>query len=93
MDKTGTQLEPKVVIAIVSNYSIVQEDGSRSAYQTTGTGQAVIFQDGTAQEVTWEKPSQDSALKFKDTAGVEVKLNRGQTWITALGTRNKLTWQ
>ncbi len=93
LDKTGTQLEPKVVIAIVSNYSIVQEDGSRSAYQTTGTGQAVIFQDGTAQEVTWEKPSQDSALKFKDTAGVEVKLNRGQTWITALGTRNKLTWQ
>lgn len=93
LDKSGIRIEPKVVIAMINNYSIVQEDGSRSAYQTTGTGQAVIFQDGTAQEVTWEKPTQDSPLKFKDTTGTEIKLNRGQTWITALATRTKLTWQ
>ena len=93
LDKSGVQLEPKVVVAIVANYSIVQEDGSRSAYQTTGSGEAVVFQDGTATAATWQKADQASQLKLIDSTGTEIKLNRGQTWITALGTRNKLTYQ
>lgn len=93
LDKSGVQLEPKVVVALISNYSIVQEDGSRSAYQTTGSGEAVIFQDGTTQEALWEKADQASPLKLKDRAGAELKLNRGQTWLTILGSRTKLTWQ
>ncbi len=92
LDKSGVQLEPKVVVAIISNYSIVQEDGSRSAYQTSGSGEAVIFQNGTATSATWQKPDQSSQLKFTDSLGSEIKLNRGQTWITALGSRAKLTW-
>ncbi len=93
LDKAGKQIEPKVVIAMISSYSIVQEDGSRSAYKTTGSGEAVIFQDGTATPVTWYKPTQSEQITFKDSSGSEVKLNRGQTWTTVLGDRSKLNYQ
>lgn len=93
LDKSGTQLEPKVVVALISPHSIINEaDGARYTYQTIGSGEAVIFQDGTATPVTWSKPDQKSQILLKDANGVEVKLNRGQTWFTALGTRNKLVY-
>jgi hypothetical protein len=92
LDKSGAQIEPKVVIALVSPHNIVQEDGSRYSYKTIGTGTAVIFQDGNAQEVTWQKKDQASQLKFIDASGAEVKLNRGQTWITAIGDASKLSY-
>jgi len=93
LDKSGEQLEPKVVIALVSSYSIVQEDGSRSAYRTTGSGEAVVFQDGTATPATWTKTGQKSQLKLTNSAGEEIKLNRGQTWFTILGSRDKLSYK
>jgi hypothetical protein len=92
LDKSGAQIEPKVVIALISPHSIVQEDGARYSYKTFGSGAAVIFQDGKAQEVTWQKTDQTSQLKFTDSSGAEVKLNRGQTWITALGDISKLSY-
>lgn len=93
LDKSGTQIEPKVIIAIVTNYSIVQEDGSRSAYKTIGSGEAVVFQDGVAQNITWSKPTNESPLSLKDADGKEVELNRGQTWITFLNSSRKIAWR
>lgn len=93
LDKSGKQIEPKVVVAIISSYSIVQEDGSRSAYKTTGAGEAVVFQDGTATPATWTKSDQASQIKLTDSAGSEIKLNRGQTWFTVLGSKDKLSYK
>ncbi len=93
LDKSGAQIKPKVVIALISKYSIVQEDGSRSAYQTVGSGEAIIFQDGLATPATWTKSDQKSQIKLTDVGGTEIKLNRGQTWFTILGSRDKASWQ
>lgn len=93
LDKSGKQLEPKVVIALISSYSIVQEDGSRSAYKTSGTGEAIVFQDGTATPATWKKTDQKAQIELTDSSGSEIKLNRGQTWFTVLSSKDKLSYK
>lgn len=92
LDKSGTQLEPKVVVALIIPSKIVQEDGSRYSYSTVGSGEAVVFQDGIATPGTWTKSDQKSQIILKDVGGQEVKLNRGQTWFTILNTRDKLIY-
>lgn len=94
MDREGGQITPRVVIVIKSPMSLVQEDGWRQHYQTTGSGNAAIFQDGTVQEVTWHKADRAGQYRFTDAAGKEVPLARGQTWISIVpeGTGG-LSWQ
>ena len=92
LDKSGTQLEPKVVVAMIIPSKIVQEDGSRYSYDTIGSGEAVVFQDGIAIPGTWTKADQESQITLKDAGGQEIKLNRGQTWFTILSSRDKLIY-
>ncbi len=78
-----TVASPSVVIAM-----IVQEgrasDNYHESIKTTGSGKAYIFQNGEAIEGTWEKPSVDSQITFKDGGGNIIKLIPGQTWISAV---------
>lgn len=90
-EKSGKQLQPKVVIAMIVPYSI-HPDGVHSAYKTIGSGQAVVFQDGIMQEATWTKSAQNAMITFTDAGGRALALNPGQTWITALGDRSMLTY-
>ncbi len=80
---TNVQLNPKVVIALVMPYS-TGGDGYHSEYLTIGTGQAFIFQDGLITIGQWSKASNTSQLSFTDVNGLVIKLNPGQTWITAV---------
>ncbi|MBI3889672.1 DUF3048 domain-containing protein [Candidatus Saccharibacteria bacterium] len=93
-DRESGQIAPTVVVAMFVNMSRVMEDGYREQITTTGSGRAVIFQDGTALETTWHKASRTGQINFTDAAGKPVKLNRGQTWISAVpnGTGNA-TWK
>ena len=72
-------------------YSI-HADGIHSVYQTLGSGKAYIFQAGDVLEVTWHKADRNAQFTFTDGAGKEVKLNPGQTWLTAVGTSNAITY-
>lgn len=93
-DRESGQISPRVVIVMKVNESTVFEDGYRQAINTIGSGSATIFQDGTVQEVTWSKASRKDQIVFRDAAGVDVPLARGQTWITAVpaGTGG-VSWQ
>lgn len=85
MDREEGQITPGVVVAMKVNETTVLEDGYRESIGTIGSGQAVIFQNGTAQTVTWHKPTQASQITFTDTNGKDVPLNRtAQTWIAAV---------
>lgn len=88
-DGTTTQISPKVVIAITTPYSI-HRDGVHSQYNVLGSGSATIFQDGTAIAGTWHKETNTSPLTFKDTVGNLIKLNRGQAWVTAVASSDKV---
>jgi hypothetical protein len=76
------------------NQQRVLEDGWREQINAIGNGTAYIFQDGTAQEVTWSKASREGQITFADSDGKAVSLARGQTWITAVPNgQGNVTWQ
>ncbi len=79
--RTGSQIKPKVVIAMVSSFS---QNGIYSVYQTTGKGEVFIFQDGQVQKGTWKKKSAKDPITFIDAKNKPIKINAGQTWITLI---------
>jgi hypothetical protein len=91
--ETGQNAKPKVVIAMKIPTAIDLEDGYRESMTTTGSGTAYVFQDGTVSVGTWNKASQKDQLVFKNDHGDAIKLNRGQTWVTAIPTEENVTWQ
>lgn len=94
LDREDGQINPAVVIALKVGMTKIFEDGYRESIGTTGTGEAIIFQNGTAQTVTWHKADRATQLSFTDAAGKDVPLVRGQTWISAIpnGTGG-VSWQ
>lgn len=94
MDREAGQITPKVVIALKVNETTVLEDGYRESINAVGSGSAVIFQNGTAQSVTWHKATRASQLTFTDSKGKDVPLIRGQTWIAAIPNgKGSISWQ
>lgn len=84
IDREDGQITPSVVVAMRVDEKTVFEDGYRQSIDAVGSGQATIFQNGTAINVTWTKTSRTSQIKFTDAVGKDVPLVRGQTWISAV---------
>jgi len=94
LDREAGQISPRVVVVMKVNQVKVLEDGYREQIQAIGSGAATIFQDGNVQEVTWAKASKTAQITFKDAAGADVPLARGQTWLTAIPNGSgSVTWQ
>ena len=93
LDREAGQIQPSVVVALMVTMTREMEDGYREQITTTGSGQAYIFQDGTITEATWQRPSATAQIEFLDATGKPIHLNRGQTWITALPSTRKPSWQ
>ncbi len=87
-------VKPKVVIAVYApTQAGVQPNGKpKTDIDILGSGKGTIFQDGTAVDVTWNKTSSTARMTFKDASGNEVKLNRGQTWVSILPTDRPVTY-
>ncbi|MEI7689719.1 MAG: DUF3048 domain-containing protein [Candidatus Saccharibacteria bacterium] len=94
-DRELGQITPSVVIAMYVNESTIPvEEGYEESIGTINSGKAVIFQNGTAITGTWTKTSQKGQISFKDAAGIEIPLVRGQTWIAAVPNGDgAVTWQ
>lgn len=93
-DREKGTITPKVVIAMKVDEVTVLEDGYRESIKAVGSGQAIIFQNGTAQQVTWRKASRGKQITFTDTKGKIVPLVRGQTWIAAVPNgKGNISWQ
>jgi DUF3048 family protein len=89
-ERSAQQLSPKVVIGLAMPQG---KNGVYTTYNTIGSGQAFVFQDGVVIPGTWEKTSNTAQFVFKDGTGAEIKLNRGQTWITVVGSPDRVTYQ
>lgn len=93
-DREAGQISPRVVIVMKVQQQRIMEDGWREQINAIGSGTAYIFQDGTAQEVTWKKDAKDQQITFTNAKGEAVKLARGQTWITAVpADTGSASWQ
>jgi hypothetical protein len=88
-EKSGDQLAPKVVIALVMDYGYAS-DGQHSEYTTTGSGSMYVFQDGFVTQGTWKKSDSKSQFSFTDSGGAILKLNAGQTWFTVVDGTDKV---
>jgi hypothetical protein len=91
-NETKAQLSPKVVIALAMPYTLMA-DGYHSQYNTIGSGQMLVFQDGTVTPGTWSKGQPKDQFTFKDAAGKDIPLNPGQTWVTVLKDIGQATYQ
>ena len=88
-EKSGQQLAPKVVIALVMAQG---RNGVYTTYNTLGSGEAVIFQDGIAIRGTWHKAGNKEQFTFTDANG-PVKLNPGQTWLSVVGSSDRISYK
>lgn len=83
-DREKGQIAPSVVVALYVDMTTVLEDGYRESIVTSGSGRAVVFQNGSATECTWKKTDKSSPLTLLDASGKPLSLIRGQTWISAV---------
>lgn len=90
-ERSGEQIKPKVVIAILVPKSI-HPDGVHTIYGTTGSGKAYVFQDGAVFVGTWEKKDRKSEMVFLMTDGKPLELNKGNTWISAVELEGSITY-
>lgn len=91
---TGQQISAKNVIIAFMKESVANdgyEKGQHLLYQTVGSGKALLFQDGTVVEGTWQKPKADSKMILY-SGGSEVSLNRGKVFIEILPTGNEVEY-
>lgn len=88
-EKSGSQLAPKVVVALVMPQG---SSGKYTTYSTIGSGQMFVFQDGLMAQGTWRKDSNSSNFTFVNADGSVLALNPGQTWITAVGGTDRVKY-
>jgi hypothetical protein len=94
LDRENGQITPSVVIAMKVDEVTVLEDGYRQSIATVGSGEATIFQNGTAIKAIWIKSSINDQITFTDANRVIIPLVRGQTWITAVpNDGGDVTWK
>lgn len=92
-DLSGGQISPKSIVILKMNNGLAS-DRYHSIYENLGSGSGLVFQDGLATEIIWSKVNENSPLTLKNKDGTPIKLNRGQTWIVAVGnTTGSVTWQ
>ena len=61
-------------------------------YTVTGTGKALVFQNGEVVEGTWKKATALDREVFYDKTGSEIQMVRGQTWVEVVPAQNKITY-
>ena len=84
-DREAGQISSQVVVVLKMHMDTVMEDGWRENYHTSGTGDAVIFAQGQAHEVTWHKESMRKQMFFTTKSNNKpFELPRGKTWMTAV---------
>ncbi|MFA6296062.1 MAG: DUF3048 domain-containing protein [Patescibacteria group bacterium] len=79
-----SQIAPKNVVIQYVPKEQVMDDYGRLQLVVTGEGKVQVFRDGEMVEGAWKKNSRTDRTKFYDSTGSEIKLNRGQTWITVV---------
>lgn len=79
---SGKQIRvANVVVLITSVRPIPNDPLGRVSIRTSGTGNALVFQDGSEVHGHWSKAGRDAQVRLTDLSGVRVGLIPGSTWI------------
>lgn len=97
LDRTNEQIATQNVIVLYVNVlSTGRTDSSGSPvpdYDVVGSGEAIMFRDGRAFPVTWNRDSTADLFRFFDADGVELALAPGKTWIELVPTGRSVDWK
>jgi hypothetical protein len=85
MVEGGGQVSPTTVIVQFTPYEPTGEVDTTGAQvfeaKVVGTGEAVIFANGTSVRARWSKTAATSMTVFTDAAGAPISLPAGRTWV------------
>jgi len=90
--ETDEQLTAKAVVIQFAKEIGPVDDHMHLLYNTIGTGTGLLFEDGKAEKITWEKEDRTSRTKFISASGKEIQFTRGQLWIHMLPTGTAVTY-
>ena len=90
--ENNEQLLAKNVVIVYAKEEGPVDKESHMLYTVTGKGKAVVFQNGSVIEGTWEKATATDRLKFFDENGSEISFVRGQIWIEVLPAGNEISY-
>ncbi len=71
---------------------VVKDEEGRLEIRFVGQGRGVLFLDGKAVEITWEKQDLRDRTRFFFPDGREVKVNPGKIWIQVVSMQNQVLY-
>ncbi len=91
--ETKQQLTAKAVVVLFADETGPVDEQGNLLYDKIGTGNAIVFEDGTATKAVWKKPTLRSRTIFYDAStNKEIVFTRGQLWIEMLPTGTPVTY-
>lgn len=78
------QIEASNVVVFLTEEKGPINEKKHMIYDTTGTGDALIFRNGEVIEATWIKKDRESELEFTDSKGKDVEFVPGLIWISVV---------
>jgi len=86
------QIQAANVIVVLTTEKGPIDEKKHILYGTTGSGNALIFKNGQAEEATWTKKTRTDELDFVDSRGNQVPLARGLTWISVVSKGTEVSY-
>lgn len=90
--ETGEQLQAKTVVVLFAKETGPVDDHMHLLYGNIGSGNGLLFVDGKASKITWEKLDRSARTIFSDASGNEISFNKGQIWIEMLPIGTSVTY-
>ncbi len=85
----GDQVLANNVVVMATNITVIDSLGRRQI-TTVGDGDALVVQDGRMILGRWQKTERTERLRFYTTAGEELAMNAGTTWIAVVPSLNRV---
>lgn len=90
---TNKQLTGKNIVILFAKERGPVDRNLHMFYTTTGTGNAIVFQNGVAVKGTWAKKTRTDRTRFLDESGKEISFVRGTIWIEVVPSGNEVSYQ
>jgi len=90
--ETDEQLTAKTVIIMFAKETGPVDDHMHLLYNNIGSGTGLLFEDGKAEKITWEKEDRSSRTIFTGANGKEIQMTRGQLWVHMLPIGTTVTY-